>query len=63
MKKFCKFLRELAMEIIRFKKEKITVLTNEQQKSYENAKKFHICKQKFENGYAKDKRYWKGWDH
>ena len=40
MKKFCKSLREHAMEIINFKKKKIKLLTKEQQESYENTK---IC--------------------
>ena len=40
MKKFCQFLREHAMEIINFKKNKMKLLAKEQQESYENAK---IC--------------------
>ena len=30
------------------------LLTNEQQKSYENVKMCYICKEKFEDKYAKD---------
>ena len=45
MKKFCESLREHAMEIINFKKEKMHLLTNEQQKSYENAKICYICRE------------------
>ena len=43
MKKFCRSLREHAMEIINFKKKKMKLLTNEQQKLYENAKICCIC--------------------
>ena len=32
------------------------LLTNEQQESYENAKICHICKEKFGDKYAKDKK-------
>ena len=38
MKKFYKCLREHVMKITNFKKTKIKLLTNEQQKSYKNAK-------------------------
>ena len=38
MKKFCKSLREYAMEIINFGKKKMKLLTSEQQKSCENTK-------------------------
>ena len=38
MKKFCESLREQAMEIINFKKKKMKLRTNEQQKSFENAR-------------------------
>ena len=33
------------------------LLTKEQQKSYENAKIFYICKENSENKYVKDKKY------
>ena len=39
------------------------LLTKEQQESYENAKISHICKEKFENKYLKDKKYCKVRDH
>ena len=42
-KQFCKFLREHAMEIIKFKKKKMNSLTNEQQKLYQNANIYYIC--------------------
>ena len=32
------------------------LLINEQQKSYENAKSFYVCKDEFEDKYAKDKK-------
>ena len=38
MKKFCEFLREQATKVIDFKKKKIKLLTNKQQKLYENAR-------------------------
>ena len=43
MKKFCEFLREHAVKIINFKK--MRLLTKKQQKSYENAKVFYVCKE------------------
>ena len=52
MKRFCEFLRALAMKIISLKKVKL--LTKEQQESYENA---------YENKYLKDKKYHKVRDH
>ena len=56
MKKLCEFLREHIMKIISFKKEKMKLLTKEQQESYENAKICYICQEKFENKYQKDKK-------
>ena len=47
MKKFCEFLREHAMKIINFEKQKMKLLTEEQKESYENAKIFYICKEEF----------------
>ena len=38
MKDICELLREHSIEIINFNKRKMKLLTNEQQKSYENAK-------------------------
>ena len=63
MKKFCESLREHPMQIINFKKKKMKLLTKEQQESYENAKTCYICKKKFENRYAKNKKYRKVKDH
>ena len=47
------------MEIISFKKKKMKLLTNELQQLYKNARICYICKEKFEDKYAKDKRYCK----
>ena len=54
IKKFCEFLREHAMKITNFKKEKMKLLTKEPHESYENAKICYICKEKFEKKYVKD---------
>ena len=51
------------MEVIIFQKKNMKLLTNEQQKSYENAKICYICKEKFEEKHAKDKNYCKVRDH
>ena len=56
MKKFRESLREHANEIINFKKKDVTLLTNEQQNSYQNSKICYICKEKFENKYVKYKK-------
>ena len=63
MKKFCEFLREHAMKIINFEKQKMKLLTEEQKESYENAKIFYICKEEFENKYSEDKKCHKVRDH
>ena len=39
------------------------LLTKEQQKSYQNAKKIYICNKKFEDNNAKDKSYCKVRNH
>ena len=46
MIKFCEFLRQHAMRKVNFKKEKMKLLTNEQQVSYNNSKICHICREK-----------------
>ena len=33
------------------------IITNEQQKSYENAKISYICKEKFDDKHGKNKKY------
>ena len=50
-------MREHALKIIDFKKEKMKLLAKKQQESYENAKICYICKEKFENEYLKDRKY------
>ena len=51
IKKFWEFLRMHAMKIINFKKNKMKLLTKEQQKSYENSKICYICKKNLEHKY------------
>ena len=52
------------METINFKKKKIKLCANEQQKSYENAKIFYICKYKNKKvKHAKEKKCCKVKDH
>ena len=51
------------MGIINFKKKKMKLLTNQQQKSYKNAKKCYICKENFEDKHAKDENCHKVWNH
>ena len=63
VKNFYESLREHAMEIINFKKEKMKSSTNEQQKSYQNANIFYISTGKFEDTHARDKKYCKVRDH
>ena len=53
--KVCKSLREHALEIISFKKEKLKLITKEQQKSYKNGKNCYIWKEQLRYKYAKDK--------
>ena len=36
--------------------------TREQQESYQNAQICYMCKEKLENKYLKDKKYYKVWD-
>ena len=45
------------MKVINLKRKKKKLLTKEQQESYKNAKICYICKDKFENKSAKDKKY------
>ena len=41
----------------------MNLLKNEQQKLYQNSKICDICKEKFEDKHAKDKKYCKVSDH
>ena len=63
MKRFSESLREHTMNIISFIKKEMKLLTKQQQESYENAKICYIFKEKFENKYLKDKKYYKVRDH
>ena len=56
-KHFVNDLREHAMEIINFKKKKMELLTNKQQKSYENVKICYVCQEKIEDKYDKVKKH------
>ena len=58
MDMFYESLRQHAMKIMKLKKKKMKLLPNEQQKSHENGKFCYICKEKFEDKYAKDKKIW-----
>ena len=51
------------MKIINFKKKKMEIINQEQHESYENTTTCYICKEKFENEYLKDKKYFKVRDH
>ena len=60
--KFCKFLREHAKKIIS-KRKKVKLLTNEQQKLYQNSKICYICRKKFEGKHTTDEKYSNVRDH
>ena len=51
------------MKIIDFKKKKMIPLTNEQQESYEKAKICQICREKYEDKYIDNKKYYIVRDH
>ena len=63
MKKFCECLKKHSGRIIGFKKNKTKLLTNQWQESYEKANINYICSEKFENKWAKDKKYCEVLDH
>ena len=54
---------ERSMEVINLKKEKIKLLTKQQQELYENAKVYYVCEEKFQNKYMKNKKYQEVKDH
>ena len=56
MKKFCESLIEHIIKINDFKKKKVKLQTIEQNDSQSNAKICYICKEKFGDKYAKDKK-------
>ena len=60
---FCESLREQAMKIIYFKKEKMKLLTNKPQELYKNTNIFYIFKEKFKDKYIKNEKYCKVRDH
>ena len=47
MERFCKDLRDHAMEIINYKEKEMIPLTDEENKSYEKEKACYICKREF----------------
>ena len=47
MERFCKDLRENAMEIINYEKKEMIPLTDKETEFYENQKVCHICKKEF----------------
>ena len=49
IKKFCESLRDYAMKIINFNKNRMKLLIKKLQESYENVKFCDICREKFEN--------------
>ena len=55
IEKFCKNLKELGMEIIKFEEKEMIPLTNKEIKSYEKQKVYHICKEKLCNDKNKKK--------
>ena len=63
MKTFCEFFREHPIRIINFKKKKLKLLTKEQQGSYENAKMFYICEEKFWTQILKYKKHCNATDY
>ena len=56
LKTFYRSLIGQAMEMINFKKKKIKLLTNEQQKPYEIVKICYICKENPKDKSAKDEQ-------
>ena len=59
MEKFCEYLKKHTRKIINFEMKKISLLTNEQQELYQNAKICYICNENFEDKYVKDKKHCK----
>ena len=60
MEKFCKDLRERAMEIINYEKKRMASLTTEEKIHYDKQKICYICKKEFNNN---DKKQQKVKDH
>ena len=57
MKKCCESLREHAKHIIDFEKKKMSPLTKEELKSYQDAKVCYICGKRFLKKFTYDKNY------
>ena len=56
MEKFCKDLKDLAMEVVNYEKKEMIPLTYKEEKYYESCKFCHVCKKKFYNN-KDEKRY------
>ena len=56
MEKFCKDLKDLAMEVINTKQKDMMPLTHKEEKYYESCKYCHICKKKLYSN-KDEKRY------
>ena len=63
MEKCCESLREHAKHIIDFEKKKMSPLTKEELKSYQDAKVCYICGKRFLKKFTNDKNYRKVRDH
>ena len=57
------YFEEPATERFKFEKIKVKLLTNKQQKSYENAKLCYIRKERFKDKHGKDENYCKARYH
>ena len=53
-KRFCKDLKDHATRIVDFKRKFITPLTKDEEDSYNNKKKYHICMKDLNNDKVKD---------
>ena len=60
MKKFCRDLREHAVKIINYKKNKMKPLTIKEEICHNKRKICYICKKEFDTN---DKKYYKAKDH
>ena len=49
---FCESSREHARDVTNFKIKKMKLLTNKQQKSYQNVKILYVCQERFEYEYC-----------
>ena len=58
MKVFCKILKKYVERIIHWKKKKMIPLTDEENRSYENQKLYHVYKKLFKKDDKKGTDYW-----